>query len=44
MKHLAKDPTEQGSFIDFRKALSAFLSGFVLAKLDVLSKALSHKT
>ncbi|HEX6159785.1 MAG TPA: hypothetical protein VF111_06440 [Thermoanaerobaculia bacterium] len=33
---LSPDPTERGNFMDFRKALSAFLSGFVLAKVDIL--------
>jgi hypothetical protein len=33
---ISPDPTEQGQFLSFRRAVSAFLSGFLLAKLDVL--------
>ena len=33
---MSPDPTEQGQFSSFRKAASAFLSGFVLAKIDIL--------
>lgn len=33
---MSPDRAEQGRFLDFRRAVSAFLSGFVLAKLDFL--------
>jgi hypothetical protein len=40
---ISPDPAEQGRFSDFRKAVSAFLSGFLLAKLDLLFQgALAH--
>lgn len=33
---MSPDPTEQGQFSNVRKAVSAFLSGFLLAKIDIL--------
>jgi hypothetical protein len=33
---ISPDPAEQGQFVGVRKAVSVFLSGFILAKLDVL--------
>jgi hypothetical protein len=33
---ISPDPTEQAQFSVFRKTLSAFLGGFVLAKIDLL--------
>src|SRR5437763_9586506 len=40
---ISPDSTEHGQFVSFRKAVSVFLSGFVLAKLDVLFQgAVAH--
>jgi hypothetical protein len=40
---ISPDPTELGRFSSFRKAVSAFLTGFVLAKLDLLFQgAVAH--
>jgi hypothetical protein len=40
---ISPDPTELGQFLSFRKALSAFVTGFVLAKLDFLFQgAVAH--
>jgi hypothetical protein len=40
---ISPDPSEKGQFLEFRRSVSAFLSGFVLAKLDLLFQgAVAH--